>query len=218
MAMSIASFLTAIRDGSPVTVPSPAPAERPEREAVTDIIEMMDFAARTELAFVAPRLVLEVAIWAAERLYHACQFLVYREADADQVRAGCAVSCPAAAAPDVCYSADLIFRYLPDVFALARGIAREDPLIDELRSLARSWPLSSVGVSDLGILDVSAFIEHPGLRRLYADRILERNDPSCLGNAAVAAVVREAIGAFPELAPAISTALSTNATMEASDV
>ena len=69
----------------------------------------------------APRLVPEVATWAAERFYRACQFLVYREADADQVRAGCAVPCPAAAAPEVCYSADLIFRCLPDVFALARG-------------------------------------------------------------------------------------------------
>jgi hypothetical protein len=207
--MSIASFLNAIRDGNAAAVPPRAPIDKREL-AAGDVIETFDFVARTELAYDAPRLVPEVARWAAERLYRACQFLVYREVEADEVREGCAVPCPAVAAvsPDVCYSADLILRYLPDVFALARGIAREDPLIDGLRSLARAWPLSSVGMPEVREVDVSAFIDHPGLRRLYADRIIERNDRSRLGDAAVATAVREAIGAHPELAPSIWAALA----------
>jgi hypothetical protein len=208
--MSIASFLTAIRDGNAAAVPPRAPIDDREWRAASDVIETCDFVARTELAYHAPRLVPEVARWAAERLYGACQFLVYREVEADEVREGCAVPCLATGAisPDVCYSADLVLRYLPDVFALAQGIAREDPLIDGLRNLAREWPLSSVGIPEVGEVDVSGFIRHPGLRRLYADRIIERNDRSRLGDAAVVAAVREAIGAYPGLAPSIWAALA----------
>jgi hypothetical protein len=207
--MSIASFLTAIYDGNAATVPPRAPVDEREWTAASDVIETFDFVARTGLAYDAPRLVPVVARWAAERLYRACQFLVYRDVEADEVREGCAVPCPVAAvSPDVCYSADLILRYLPDVFALARGIAREDPLIDGLRGLALAWPLSSVGMPEVGEVDVSGFIRHPGLRRLYADRIMERNDRSRLGDAAVVAAVREAIGAYPGLAPSIWAALA----------
>ncbi len=212
--MSIESFLTAVRDGNPATVPPGAPVDGRDWAAAGEVIGTMDFVARTEMAYEAPRFIAEVARWAAERLYRACQFLVYREVEAAEVRDGCAAPCPAPAAaagaiaPDMCYSADLVLRYLPDVFALARGVAREDPLIDGLQSLARAWPLSSVGMPDLGELDVTAFIRHPGLRRLYADRIIERNDRSRLGDPAVVAAVREAIGGFPALAPSICAALA----------
>ena len=207
--MSIASFLTSIRDGSAVTVPLGGPVDEREQAAVSDMLATFDFVARTELAFGAPRFVPEVARWAAERLYCACQFLVYREVEADEVGAGLAAPCPAGAiSPEVCYSADVILRYLPDIFALARGIAREDPLIDGLRMLARGWPLSSVGMPEVGEVDVSAFIGHAGLRRLYADRIIERNDRSRLGDAVVDAAVREAIGGFPALAPSMCAALA----------
>ena len=209
--MSLESFLTAIRDGAPVTVPPDGPVDGQERAPASDVLATFDLLARTELAFDAPCFVPEVARWAAERLYRACQFLVYREVEAEEVREGCAVPCPtastaAATSADVCYSADVILRYLPDIFGLARGIAREDPLIEGLLNLARRWPLSSVGMPDVGAVDVSAFIGHAGLRRLYADRIIERNDRSRLDGGIVDAALREAIGGFPGLAPSLGAA------------
>jgi hypothetical protein len=208
--MSITSFLTAVREGRAVTVPPPGAAgDRGDAGGVTGALEAMDAAARAEVAYGAPPLMMDVARWAAGRLYQACQFLVYRDVEAEAVRAGCAVACPAAAAsPAVCYSADLMLRYLPDVYALARGVAREDPLVEGLVSLARAWPLSSVGMAEVGKVDVAAFIGHAGLRRLYVDRIIERNDRSRLDDAAVVAAVREAIGAFPEIAPRIWAVVS----------
>jgi hypothetical protein len=210
--MSIATFLTALRDGGPLAVP-PDAEPRPHAEpAAVAILETIDFAARAEIAHAAPPLAPAVALWAAERLFRACQFLVYREVGADDVRAGLSVLSPAPASPGTCYSADLVLRYLPDLFSLARGVAREDPLVDGLLALARAWPLSSVGMPDVGDVDASPFMTHPGLRTLYADRILARDDRARLRDPAVAAAVREAIGAFPSLAPAIASAAAAEPT------
>jgi hypothetical protein len=206
--MSVVLFLSALSDGSPVIVP-PVSHSVPEKEiSVMGIIEAIDSAARAEVAYVAPPLLWEVTQWAAERLYRACQFLVYREIGADEVRADSAVKCPAPPSPATCYSADLVLRYLPDVFALARGIAREDPLVDGLLELARAWALSSVGVPDVGEVDVTPFVRHAGLRRLYVDRIITRDDRSRVGDAEIAQAVREAVGAFPSLCPGIWAALT----------
>ena len=88
-------------------------------------------------------------------------------------RAVLAVPCPEPPSPSVCYSADLSLRYLPDLLSLAKGIASDDPLVHGLHAICRSWPLSSVGVPDVGELDTGAFLSHPTLRRLYVDRIIE---------------------------------------------
>jgi hypothetical protein len=206
--MSLASFLNSIRDGTPVTVPPQPGIDPAERAAVTGILHSLDAAARPDIAHDAPPLLPDVALWAAERLYRACQFLVYRDVNADDVRASFAVPCPQPPSPAVCYSADLVLRHHADVHTLARGVARDDPLVDGLLTLARTWPLSSVGIPEVGKVDASAFVGHPGLRRLYADRIIERNDRSRLDDPAVLAAVREALGAFPSLAPGIWAAIA----------
>src|SRR6185437_12009000 len=106
--------------------------------------------------------------------------------------------------PQTCYSADLAFCFLPDLIKLARGIAEEDPLVTGILALAKNFPLSSVGVAGISDMNIDAFIAHPTLRRLYADRIIEREDHSRLGHPAAREAVREALGAFPELAPKLA--------------
>lgn len=174
-----------------------------------DAVRELDEAARRELAFDPPALVPEVARWALLLLYRACQALVYRDIEADAVRGWLTVPCPRAPAPDVCYSADLALRFLPDLIALARGVAERDPLVEGLRSVAAAWPLSSVGVPGLTpSVGAGSFIGHPSLRRLYADRIIDRSDVARLADPAACDAVREAVGAFPELAPpAVAAAL-----------
>jgi hypothetical protein len=92
---------------------------------------------------------------------------------------------------------------------LARGISEEDPLVTGMLALARTFPLSSVGVSGIDNVNIDAFIAHPSLRRLYADRIIERDDVSRLSHPAAREAVREALGAFPELAPKLAAALES---------
>jgi hypothetical protein len=112
-----------------------------------------------------------------------------------------AVPCPGNPSPSVCYSADLSLRHLPDLLSLARGIAADDPLVGGMTSLARAWPLSSVGVPGIEGVDASPFLPHPALRQLYVDRIIDRADGSRLADPAVREAVREAVGDFLNLAP-----------------
>ena len=107
-----------------------------------------------------------------------------------------------------CYSADIAFSYLPDLFQLARGISPDDPLVQAMRELARQWPLSSVGIPILGDVDPAPFIENPCLRELYIERILQRRDRSRLKYPAVRAAIRRAVGAYHDLAPEMMTAIS----------
>src|SRR5690242_9136501 len=78
---------------------------------------------RLELAYEPPTLHLPAAIWATTVMYRAAQCLVYREIDATTLAKLLKQPCPAAPAPDVCYSADLALRALPGLFSLSRGVA-----------------------------------------------------------------------------------------------
>jgi hypothetical protein len=201
--MSALPFVDALLESGRVRVPSSRAAPADLEAAVA----ALDHEVRPGLAFEAPPLDVPVAAWALTILYRGCQSLVYRDIDADAVRDALSQPCPAAEqSPSVCYSADLAFRYLPDLLALARGVAADDPLVTGLTELARRWPLSSVGVKGLEGLDVSSFVGDPALLQLYVDRIIERADQSRLTEPRVNEAVRTALGGYPELAPAIPAA------------
>jgi len=203
--MSALVFVQSLLESGRVTVPK----EDSPPEHLEQAVAELDRGARIEMPFDAPLLSVPVASWALRLLYAACQALVFREIEGDAIRQMLALPCPETTSPAACYSADLSLRYLPDLIALARGIAPEDPLVAGLMALARAWPLSSVGVAELGDLDPSPFLDHPSLRQLYVDRIIERGDASRLSHPSVNAAVREAVGAFPDLAPKLSGMLSS---------
>jgi hypothetical protein len=76
-------------------------------------------------------------------------------------------------------SADLTLRYLPQVLRRARGLDPSDPLVAQLTSELRHWPLSGVlsdiELAPLGPLD---FDGHPGLMLLYAERLAGNDRPA----------------------------------------
>jgi hypothetical protein len=175
--------------------------------ALPEALSAADAAARLEMPGIAPPLAMPAALWAATIFYHACRFLVYREISAQAVQIALAARCPLSPTPSSTYSVDLTFRYLPDLIALARGVAEEDPLVQGLLALARAWPLSSVGVALPAGVDPTSFIDDRCLLTVYAERIVLRNDVSRLKHPAVRKAVREAIGLHPELSPVIVKAL-----------
>lgn len=201
--MSAFSFVKELTASGHVRVDSRLEAPHDLDAAVAEL----DRLARVQLADGAPAVHLPTARWALLMVYRACQALVYRDIDANAVRDVFSHACPVRPSPEVCYSVDLSLRYLPDLLRLARGIAQQDPLVEGLNALAAAWPLSSVGVAGLPELDEKPFIGHPGLLRLYADRIIERKDASRLKHPLVRDAVREALGAFDELSPQIATAV-----------
>jgi hypothetical protein len=198
--MSAVAFVQSLLETGRVKVPPDETLPADLDEAVA----LLDASARPELAHDPPPLSRQAAAWALTVLYRACRALVFREIDAKTVAQHLSRPCPLPPSPSVCYSADLSLRYLPDVLALARGIAPDDPLVAGLLALARAWPLSSVGVADPGDIDPSPFLADPSLLQLYVDRIIERSDASRLGHALVREATRAALGAIPSLAAAVS--------------
>jgi MoxR-vWA-beta-propeller ternary system domain bpX4 len=110
------------------------------------------------------------ALAAAEVTWRACWFLVSHDEPDNVVEAQ--VQMPAvAAAAATHFSADLTFRFLPQVQSRANAKSPTDVLSMQLETLMRSWPLSGVlsGVTEEPVTSPE-FDEHRGLLMLYAER------------------------------------------------
>lgn len=177
-------------------------------EDVDPEILRFDRAARLALASQAPELDLEVAAWAASLLAESARLAIAREMGPKQIEEIFTRECPRRRSPEVDYSADLFLRYVPDLLKWVQRLASDDPLVARLRQVAADWPLSSVGIKELMVVgDLAPFIEHPGLRQLYVDRILSTGDIGRLKDERVARAVRAALGAYPDLSPVVSREL-----------
>jgi hypothetical protein len=202
---SLGSFLQALAHDGRIVV-SPEPIGAPDESAVAAVHELNQ-RAQTELAGEPPGFSSETALWAANLLYQICQFVVCRDIGEDQIAGAFANECKAARGPETDWSADLLFRHLPALIRLAQQLSNGDPLVQELKKVAATWPLSSVGVSDLVDLNLDTFIAHPGLARLYADRIVAAADTSRLGDPRLDDLLRADLGIHRELATEIANKL-----------
>ncbi len=115
--------------------------------------------------------------------------------------------CPQAPPASRHVSVDLTFRFLPDLYRLAKAASEGDPLCERLRGWAGEWPLSSVGMPDVNPADINDVCEHSGLLLRYVDRIMVRRDRSRLADPRVRAAAQAAIGHFTELAGDLAAAL-----------
>jgi len=176
---------------------------------VEEIVRSWDAVQRLNVPGSAPDLVPEAATWAATRLYRGCQALVCREIPPAEMAAFLREPCPCAESPAVDYSVDLVFRFLPALLTIARRVSTDDPLVAELLELGRAWPLSSVGMEGVGAVKATRLLSDPCLRQLYIDRILLSGDAARLNDDAIRAAAKAALGAYPELAPEVATALQT---------
>lgn len=147
-------------------------------------------------------------------MYGIAQALAFRAIGVQALETLFARTCPEAPSASRCYSVDLTFRYLPDVFSIAKSSAAGDPLVERIRQTAREWPLSSVGMPDIGDVTTGAFWESRSLRQLYIDRILARKDRSRLSSAPVRSEVRASLGLYRDLCPEIAAALAGEETSD----
>src|SRR5262245_12330175 len=156
--MTYATFLSVLLSEGRVRVPAHAEFG-PDDLGKGDRV-LMDFERfyRQELPGTPPSLDLDAARWAALRFLHACRLIVYRDLGADVVEMEMTVPCPRPAGPGVSWSVDLTFRFLPDLHRFARSAANEDPLVAHLLRWAREWPLSSVGIADVGPIRVDELL------------------------------------------------------------
>jgi hypothetical protein len=184
-------------------VVSMQPSKIDDSDAVP-LLEQLDGFARDELALDLPAFSPEVALWAARLFYHLCRFVVCRDISEAQIQSTCNVACPRRRGPETDWAADLTLRHLPTLFRFARHLSNADPLVGEMKKIATNWPLSSVGIDGLEKLDIDSFVDQPGLRRLYADRIISAGDMSRIGDSRAGDVLRADLGVHRELAPAVA--------------
>jgi hypothetical protein len=185
-------------------MPEPLTAQTDDAVAV---LQQVDAAARAELALDCPAFSPETALWAARLVYHLCQFTVCRDIDEKRIQEICNLPCPEPRSPEVDWSVDQTLRHLPRIFHLARQLSSADPLVHQMRAIAIAWPLSSVGFPRLEGFQIEPFINHPALRRLYADRIMATSDDSRLGNARLDDTLRADLSIHHELSPALARKL-----------
>jgi MoxR-vWA-beta-propeller ternary system domain bpX4 len=128
-----------------------------------------------EMPGIAPEYSSEAALWAAQYFYSAVQLTVLRDAGEDVIKEKLK---PFAGEIDssTIYSADLIFRYLPNLFNLAKGLAPGDLLVKELMGIALAWPYSSVGIEIDERVNDDILFTNQSLKYAYLDRILKYKD------------------------------------------
>ena len=216
--MSLSAFLESLLDNGRTRVSAFAELSDSERVATQELLTRFHRDYRATLPHTSPALDLEAACWAAERIYRACQFLVFRELGESLIQAELGIPCPQPTNPDTVYSVDLTMRFLPDLLRMTRQRSAAYPLGLALRRLACDWPLSSVGMpawqedqpeqaATTALADLKPILGDPCLRQLYADRIVERNDRTRLNDPRVREAVRACWGLHPELAPDLAAAV-----------
>ena len=204
--MSLQTFLSELFHEGRVRVGPPQPGMPDQDADAGDWLIEFERQYRLELPGDPPPLAMPGALWAASSFYRACQFLVFRDVDAEAVQRELQVGPPADDAATH-YSVDLTFRFLPDLHRQARAASEGDVLVRKLVDWANRWPLSSVGMTGVLPGGIDGLIEHPCLRRLYTDRIIACRDTGRLSDERVRQAVAEALGLHTDLAPEIAAAL-----------
>jgi hypothetical protein len=148
--------------------PEPSEADRPAALRVLETafdLHRLDVAG-PPIAFDAPS-----ALTAAELVRRAGWFLVNRTESVREMERSLTMPRPPSKAGEH-LSADVSFRFLPQVYRRARSMGPEERLARFLADLLRAWPLSGV-LTDLaeGPRDVGELGGHPGLWMLYAERL-----------------------------------------------
>ncbi len=179
-------------------------------EETRSVLETFERSYRADLPGNPPAVSEKAMLWGAVTTFYVSSFLAHRDASEEVIRKTLSDPCPEANSPSVCYSVDLTLRFLPDLVRLARAASPSDPLIDVLTSLARQWPLSSVGIAGADPVDLTSVLNDDCLLQLYADRIIATKDRSRLHEPRVRDKIRTSIGLHSELAPELSSYFTAN--------
>ena len=200
MRVDLGTFLLRLQGSGQVRVDRDPP---PPGDAAA-VLREFDAAVRSDAPSCWPQLDLPVAMWAAERLYAGCALFVHRDLGTDAIDSRLRVPCPSPAGAATTHaSADLALCHLGELLRLARGVAPGDPLLVALREIGAAFPLSSVGIPQLGELDAVAIrtiADDPGLRGCYVDRILRHDDAGRVGEPRIARAIAAAVGEQRQLA------------------
>ena len=200
--MTLTSFLQSLyAEGKVVATGELAAFEPDDRKAAEQVLQAFYRADALEMPGRAPGFHAEAALQAAIYLYNAVQLIIHRDLDEAAVETHL-TGLPVPNTPEIIYAADLTLRYLPELFALAKGLSPQDIVVAKLRETAARWPFSSVGIPLEGADNLENILGHPALKYAYADRILAKKDKKRAHHPQMSDLIRERLGAFaPDLWP-----------------
>jgi hypothetical protein len=168
-------FLTELFDKGKIVFRA-APRDRPSPAGVAVLAEVFE---AYRLGVAGPRIAFDPAIAcaAAEFLRQAAWALVNHDDRVTDLLKRLKMPC-VPLLPSHHLSADLTLRHLPQVVRRARGLDPRDPLVAQVANELRNWPLTGV-LSDVeeGPRVALDFGGHPGLKLLYAERLVGNDRP-----------------------------------------
>jgi hypothetical protein len=128
--MNLSGFTSRLLSEGLTAVGSPEEISSDDRASAANILAEFEQIWRLGIPGEAPVFQPEVATWAAQQMYRACQYVLFRnEDDFDFQALECHTELQKT--PSAHYSADLTFRFLPDVIKQVRiagseAVARVD--------------------------------------------------------------------------------------------
>lgn len=196
-------------DGT-VRVSGAAQASHEEIEAAVDWVLEVEPQMREHGPLTPPEVDRSALRGAIRHFHGAAQLAVFRQLGPEEVakRLGDDFVGEGDAA-SVAYSVDLVFRFLPDLVRIVKGMNPDDPLLAQLRKWGERWPLSSVGTPGLTVSGLEPLLANRCLSMMYVDRIVEADAVDRLHDPRVQDLVRGVIGAYPELSPKLYRFLTT---------
>jgi len=171
----------------------PAPFEPADLQAAEVLLRAYHADDTLALPGTAPAFDAPAALWAAAYLYYTMQLTVSRELDETAIEEHLR-GFAGPVTPEVIYSTDLLFRYLPDLLRLAKGLAPGDALVARLHATARQWPLSFVGQEPGDAQAEATLLAHPALRQEYLDRIIGARDRPRASQSHLTPLIHAALG------------------------
>jgi hypothetical protein len=144
-------------------------------EEAKNILQQFHERDALEMPYTPPAFEASAAIWAAGYFYKAVQLTVLREIKEEELKKNLSLF-QGMVTPAAIYSVDLVFRHLPALLHLAKGLAPEDLLVVELKNAATQWPFSSVGIDIENKLDHTIIFENDSLKYTYVNRIIQSKD------------------------------------------
>ena len=172
--MKLPNFMAAAAEGAAVALDRRTmfdPIGDSDRPTLVALVRRVDRIARAHAPGEPPALNTDAALWGGTMLRWAAAMWLDRTQTGFETPPGV----PNAAEPSAVWSVDLWLRMLPDVFGRAIAAGPEDPLVDTLRGVAATWPLSIAGREEaFGVMpDVGSMRtvrDHPSLRSMFEHR------------------------------------------------
>jgi len=193
--MLLTAFLHDLLTTGSVTLPGQSTGfETTDAQAAQTLLHEYYLEDSIDLPHTAPAFEADAAQWAAQFLYRTVQLVLVRELDEATIAQQLS-EYRGPLTPEVTYSVDLSFRYLPDLLLLAKGLAPGDALVARLQATAQRWPLSFASGETPDAQAEATVLGHPALRQAYIDRIIRGQYRSRAKQPHLQPLIQNALGA-----------------------